>query len=567
MVFFARVLVASLVLTLTSCKTVGGAKSFSSEASSANRSMEIHKQILEALKKDRKAEEGKTWSETRGSLDADWLIASPEGYWGKSAAEFPHNLACKPGESGCDKDFLRRLCSTDDDCRNQNTSCQLLEASANPTTPARKMCLGSGDQLLNRYYKVITSAEKHLEITSLSMPNGRFRTMLRNALAVLMVKPNPPSVRMLYSGSDVVNINITHPAQKYLRDFWYEVGHAAGRSDADLRSEDDRKAQKMKMNLAWLTDGTISWNHSKIVIADQARVVTGGHNLWDPDYVSDQPIADLSMEITGSAAKASQAYVNTLWSKVDSESLASQVGTWSYGELPQRKYPPLPFQKGYRINPPDLKDGQGGEIPMIAIGRLGKLGANSSDTAILAMIQSAQKSLDFAIQDLYQSPTGGAVIQLRPWILDALSDAVLRGVHLRVVKSDQKASLNGYTMVDYKKTFSLLVGDIQKAAAARRLSEKDGQSIRDFICSKIEMAPWRFTAGVTKWTNGDGFGSHPKLVIVDDSLFLIGSQNFYPSNLQEFGIIVSDADAVDELRKEYWNPLWEASSGEIARCP
>ena len=53
------------------------------------------------------------------------------------------------------------------------------------------------------------------------------------------------------------------------------------------------------------------------------------------------------------------------------------------------------------------------------------------------------------------------------------------------------------------------------------------------------------------------FYNHSKLVVVDDSVCYIGSDNAYPSYLTEFGLWIDDRDSIQRFINEYWTPLWE----------
>jgi hypothetical protein len=54
-------------------------------------------------------------------------------------------------------------------------------------------------------------------------------------------------------------------------------------------------------------------------------------------------------------------------------------------------------------------------------------------------------------------------------------------------------------------------------------------------------------------------GNHAKIMIVDDELYIVGSDNLYPGFLSEIDYMVEGADAVNELITLYWNPLWQYS--------
>lgn len=51
-------------------------------------------------------------------------------------------------------------------------------------------------------------------------------------------------------------------------------------------------------------------------------------------------------------------------------------------------------------------------------------------------------------------------------------------------------------------------------------------------------------------------GNHAKIMIIDDECYVVGSDNLYPGYLSEFNYMVEGSDAVNELLKSYWRPLW-----------
>lgn len=56
--------------------------------------------------------------------------------------------------------------------------------------------------------------------------------------------------------------------------------------------------------------------------------------------------------------------------------------------------------------------------------------------------------------------------------------------------------------------------------------------------------------------------NHSKMVMVDDALAYVGSDNAYPSYNQEFGVWLDDEKAVQALRQGFWDGLW--SIAELA---
>lgn len=57
-------------------------------------------------------------------------------------------------------------------------------------------------------------------------------------------------------------------------------------------------------------------------------------------------------------------------------------------------------------------------------------------------------------------------------------------------------------------------------------------------------------------TTNPAHGNHSKMVLVDDLVCYIGSDNAYPSYNEEFGIWIDDAPSIQSLIDQYWNGLW-----------
>jgi murine toxin len=51
-------------------------------------------------------------------------------------------------------------------------------------------------------------------------------------------------------------------------------------------------------------------------------------------------------------------------------------------------------------------------------------------------------------------------------------------------------------------------------------------------------------------------GNHAKIMVVDDELYVVGSDNLYPGYLSEFNYLIEGKAAVSDLLKSYWSPLW-----------
>lgn len=55
--------------------------------------------------------------------------------------------------------------------------------------------------------------------------------------------------------------------------------------------------------------------------------------------------------------------------------------------------------------------------------------------------------------------------------------------------------------------------------------------------------------------------NHSKMVIVDDAVCYIGSDNAYPAYLEEFGVWIDDRTAIRDLVERYWTEFWSFAGG------
>jgi phosphatidylserine/phosphatidylglycerophosphate/cardiolipin synthase-like enzyme len=63
---------------------------------------------------------------------------------------------------------------------------------------------------------------------------------------------------------------------------------------------------------------------------------------------------------------------------------------------------------------------------------------------------------------------------------------------------------------------------------------------------------------VKRIINNDGeHFCHSKVVMVDDKLMYIGSDNAYPSYNEEHGVWVGHEDTIKNWKRDYWDGLWD----------
>jgi phosphatidylserine/phosphatidylglycerophosphate/cardiolipin synthase-like enzyme len=413
---------------------------------------------------------------------------------------------------------------------------------------------GHSDALVRQVHDLVASARRRVDIAVLQpAPDGAFLQALRRALQELSQRRGPVTVRVIVGQYPPDYVDV--PAfLKALTDgvdtARLEVSVAAYRSC--IVSEDC---------------DSYSWNHAKIIAVDGRDALVGGHNLWAEDYLAEAPVSDLSMRLQGPAATSAVRFIDRLWTYVcanlDKKDSIAFAGTT--GRCPPST--PLPKIAG------------GGGLPVLAVGRLGA-GitddfANQSDVARDMMLASARHEIRIVQQDLGFA-LGRADVLFPDSTIDRLVDFLRRGRgDIYLVLSNQGAK--GKSGMTYSNDVSLqqLARHLRREVQ-RRFESRDPLSrweirrgsdpVNAMLCEHLHLAPYRFGPDAS-WPGGVPIADHTKFWMVDGRTFYIGSDNMYPVNLQEFGYIVDDAGAAQEISDAYWTPLWQWSSKAAVSGP
>jgi hypothetical protein len=199
-----------------------------------------------------------------------------------------------------------------------------------------------------------------------------------------------------------------------------------------------------------------------------------------------------------------------------------------------------------------------GGTPILAVGRLAA-GittdfANQSELARDLVLASARNTVFISQQDFGFTLGRAAPIYPESTIERLIDFIDQRNGQVYIVLSNPGAVgnsgstyYNGVSLAD----FAHHLQDVAR--------QRTGHAMDDRLCRNLHLAPLRFGPDAA-WPHGRAFANHAKLWMVDERTFYIGSDNFYPVNLQEFGYIVDDRAAAAQLVEAYWRPLWQWSS-------
>ncbi|MFT4978014.1 MAG: phosphatidylserine/phosphatidylglycerophosphate/cardiolipin synthase-like enzyme, partial [Myxococcota bacterium] len=456
------------------------------------------------------------------------------GQWGRPGEELTMPVECDGG-SDCDEDFGLLRCEIDSDCGDQGACQPVMASVTRPGQDPTWMCTGHADFLVDEIYLALIEAEEYADVSTLDAPTGRFTVGLKNALAYLDAADSAAQVRVLFGHIPGLFLD----TDELLDELTEGVG-------------DD---SALTVHVGAYREGVTSWNHSKIVAADGRVLLQGGHNMWQTDYLLSAPVHDLSMRIDGSSALDAHRFLDRLWEYTCEEHWIDGWTERAVFPAHVDDCPPV-----YDAEPAIQYDGTGARV--IAAGRLGSVGENPADEAILAAIDAAQQTLRLSLQDIGPIRIVGD-LALSDWpepVMESLTAAMARNVDVYMVLSTPGSTPgggsngygNGWTTEEVAQTMEEWIEDNPALLPS-------GTTARELLCERLHLAPLRYTADEATWSGGEGIGNHSKFFMVDDELFYIGSHNLYVANLAEFGLFVDDTGLAAEVVEEYWAPMWQAS--------
>jgi phosphatidylserine/phosphatidylglycerophosphate/cardiolipin synthase-like enzyme len=505
------------------------------------------KQTLEELEKTDllRRYKGTTYRLTYGNrLPHDWILQTPN-VWGKAAADVPFfPVDC----ANCDPDLALPSCVSPPDCGGGGSRCVPLAASVSvPGRSPRKFCVGHSDASIDLFYNLIASARQSVDIAMLQpAADLRFRAAIRNAITWLAFSGRAVTIRAIVGSHPPTGFDTAAFLRELTRD-----AAAAPNSRISVYAAAVRPCDGIS------ECGSLSWNHAKIVAVDGRKVIVGGHNLWTSDYLASDPVHDISMIVEGSAARDGHRFADALWGAVCTRPRQDKVNdTYAYLGGAQFDVEECPTTIAL---PPE--DDQNGGVPILAVGRLASgIASSFADQSLIArelMFGAATHSIRMLQQDVAFAVLGSAVE--RTWPESALADIAdlmaRKGGDVYLILSNPGAA---GPVGNYSNGVPIEAVGQKIHDAVRASTGMADQELSALLCQHLHLAPLRFGPDAT-WPDGQPIGTHAKFWMVDERVFYIGSENLYPTALQEFGYIVEDKSAVAELRRSYWDKAWKWS--------
>lgn len=318
----------------------------------------------------------------------------------------------------------------------------------------------------------------------------------------------------------------------------------------------------------------------------------------------------MMMAIRGPAAASATAYINRLWEWTcgdqNKHNWLATTGSWVYpsGEgCLSTLHPPAADSPGdldmlevgglgvgiqakddsstYRL--PDVKQPQDAKCDksfadkdVVNLDRDYQT-VNPEETALRAMVATAQHSIVFSQQDLYGwcATISWPIKAVQPLgdlrLLDNLATKMIQGVKVRIVVSTP-GNEDSYSTMSNMRQFSDLLR--KRIALQTGDNGKAGSVMEDTLqYASLRSSDKPYWRGKKKDTEGKvvdcddekkpcTYGQHTKLIVVDDRVFYLGSKNAYPAFLQDDGYFVESPEAVAHITSEFLDPQWKYSKAD-----
>ena len=455
--------------------------------------------------------------------------------------------------------------------------------------------------LLDKITDVIGSAGRTLDITLLfnsdlksrGFPDGGFQDAISRGFKTLSDNGRRPTIRIL------LGTPLNPDWHRYLPVpiIGLPVGVVPDMAKAIIRRMEEWlvdtitkhqtvAAMKSQIQMGLNHPNIFSHNHTKIIVADDRRVIAGGHNLWAGDYLGAAPIHDVSGLFEGPAARAARQFCDKLWSLTTHQT-----------NLIDGKFAPLPkLPRVFNLDPQPPE----GNVEMLSLGRLGKglaefsISSNASVTARVVAICKAKSIIRISQQSLL----GFGTAPYDFFTCLAIVRAIRAGVDVQIVVSNELENYGGSASKVLRQLQAIYIEDVKSLRAeydyrtippredtdawadlaagsfslakplewSKDWGHPENVNLLAEFNRKLKLATLYYSNNFNKWQVGREWkdaGNHAKVYIIDDRCFYVGSDNFYVSltkeGLQEFGYLVEDQQETKKFVADYWDKLWKYS--------
>lgn len=488
--------------------------------------------------------------------DQPWLLQTPN-LWGHSLAQYQASLAYS-GTGKFDPNFNLAICNTDSDC-GPLAKCMV----ANFTNNNEKLCLMPEHYILNSMVNNISNAQYSVDLVTLgkaSITTGQFTIALKNSLYKLAqnsLKYHHKIYVRILDGSfipftqtkDQQNYSI-ETISGYINNL---VKGLPANNNLNIVVANMDSCNPLICNYGGSIYFDFAWNHAKFINVDSNDLLTGGENYFGDDYMGANPVNDAIIEMVGPIANSATEYANVIWHYVDTHKGISENICYTYANNQVSagcSFGPQLSQS----NSHAWHDLPGMAVSIMSVAKLnhGVLAddADQSELARVYAFKNATTSIKINQQALYAKFIGDIlppVTTIDGDTIQALAYAIYtNNVDVSIVTSSI-AKTDGYNAnvsLDY-------VHDQIKSSLIKQFPQVTSVQAELLLSQYLHLAIIDFDG-----SRANKFRNHNKFWEVDDHIFYFGSHNFYPSGLQQYGVIIDSAEATSQLNSEFWTPTW-----------
>ncbi|MCC8398680.1 MAG: hypothetical protein LN569_05295 [Rickettsia endosymbiont of Labidopullus appendiculatus] len=488
-----------------------------------------------------------------------WLLQTPN-IWGTSVEKYNQGFV-PVGDNIIDKQFFVPTCRTQSDCLGVSV-CRMAQF----TLDNRKLCLTNAHDILENIYSTIIKADSSVDITTLGRPfvsTDAFTSMLKNAITTLGYKTlnssYPIRIRLLYGTYSEI-------PSTFIKDYLLNITANLPTKNKLIVSVTSVRSCMFKSNCGnedvqhdVVLD--FAWNHGKVIVVDKNILITGGENLWGDDYLETRPANDSSIKIFGAVANGATIYANILWDYVRHNPglVVNHCYTYKDGAI-LGKCAQL-FKVDTEFNNNSLRHLNDLNVQAMFISKLNNgvgLGndADQSELARVFALKNATSSIKVSqhaifakrFDELLQHKLLAPINTINGNVMQAIAYAIYYNsvdTYIIVSKLTTVDSTNVSLQYLYNCILNIILSKfhVERKIAVKKLNQH------------LHLAYMSYNNTVDNHVK-----SHNKFWMVDDKIFYLGSHNFYPSSLQQFGIIIDSSEAAKSLIESYWNPMWKYSA-------